>query len=77
MQISARAFQRVFTCKVWPRYSRERAYLILINLVVSSDLILTERSHPGHRARAARPGRPGTKGDVGPDPRALPGGLPD
>ena len=29
--MSARAFQRVFTCKIWPRYSRERAYLILIN----------------------------------------------
>ena len=31
VQISARAFQRVFTCKIWLRYSRERAYLILIN----------------------------------------------
>ena len=25
MQISARAFKRIFTCKIWPRYSRERA----------------------------------------------------
>ena len=25
VQISARAFQRVFTCKIWLRYSRERA----------------------------------------------------
>ena len=25
MQISSRAFQRVFTCKIWLRYSRERA----------------------------------------------------
>ncbi len=31
VQISARAFQRVFTFKMRLRYSRERAYLILIN----------------------------------------------
>merc|ERR1719198_2260203 len=31
VQISARAFQRVFTCKNRRRYSRERADLILIN----------------------------------------------
>ena len=31
VQISSRAFQRVFTCKIWLRYSRGRAYLILID----------------------------------------------
>ena len=34
VQISARAFQRVFTCKIWLRYSRERAYLISLFLVL-------------------------------------------
>ena len=33
VQISARAFQRVFTCKIWLRYSRERAYLISLILI--------------------------------------------
>ena len=33
MEISARAFQRIFTCKIWLRYSRERAHLISLHLI--------------------------------------------
>ena len=33
VKISARALQRVFTCKIWLRYSRERAYLISFILI--------------------------------------------
>ena len=33
MSISARAFQRVLICKIWLRYSRERAYLTSLILI--------------------------------------------
>ena len=33
VKIAARVFRRVFTCKIWLRYSRERAYLISLVLI--------------------------------------------
>merc|ERR1719198_2598539 len=54
VQISARAFQRVFTCKNRRRYSRERAHLILINFS-SLQLFNFDRALASRRARAIPP----------------------
>ena len=45
-KISARAFQRIFTCKIWLRYSRERALKKLPELLIARHL----RRDEGERA---------------------------
>ena len=60
VQISARAFKRVFTCKNSVRYSRERADLILIDFS-SEQLFNFDRALASLR-RTSRSGPCGTSG---------------
>ena len=54
VQISARAFQRVFTCKIWLRYSRERAYLISLFLVLPWSFNFHRGLPPPKKRRLSR-----------------------
>ena len=50
MQISARAFQRIFTCKIWLRYSRKRALQSLPDRAVQQPSRATAGSSGSGRA---------------------------
>ena len=51
VQISARAFKRIFSCKIWPRYSRERALSNLPDRAIQQ----CQRRGGGPRAGARGP----------------------
>ena len=60
VQISARAFQRIFSCKILLRYRRERALSSLPDRAVQQSQAAASSSG-GRRRRAARGGR-GSRG---------------
>ena len=58
MYISARAFQRIFTCKIWLRYSRERALSSLPALRVQIPQVYDPGEVSGRRCELGRAPRP-------------------